>query len=84
MASALTGGAGFVDLWAAVHPEASGPTFPASAPSGRIDYVYLRPAGSGFAPATIERICRQARDGFLCSDHLGLSARVGRPPLEGP
>lgn len=67
--------AGLEDLWATLHPDDSGPTFPASNPSDRIDYVWLDAAGTAFAGQAIARIAWTG--GVDGSDHLGLSATVG-------
>jgi endonuclease/exonuclease/phosphatase family metal-dependent hydrolase len=66
-------GSGLVDLGVA-----TGPTFPASGPTSRIDQVWLRSSASGFAPQAAARILTSAVGGVLASDHVGVSARVIR------
>jgi len=64
--------AGLVDAWAAVHPGDAGPTFPASGPTIRIDYVWL----DGATPMAIERILQTSVSGVHASDHVGLRVQV--------
>ena len=70
--------AGFVDSWAALHPGEDGFTFPSSAPTIRIDYVWLLAGDSGFAPGAIARILTDPVGGVYGSDHAGLSAVLSR------
>jgi endonuclease/exonuclease/phosphatase family metal-dependent hydrolase len=71
-------GAGYTDLWDALHPGDPGYTFPAPDPTIRIDYVWLHPGASGFGPGAIARILDQEVGGVTGSDHLGLSASITR------
>lgn len=63
--------AGYVDLWAAAHPDDSGYTFEADHPDKRIDYAWAN-ADLGRRISTVELV---RRDGGKVrpSDHLGLS-----------
>jgi len=67
--------AGFTDLWAALHPNDAGPTFPSSNPSGRIDYVWLDAGGTTVSGDSIARIV-WSDDDVDGSDHLGLTATL--------
>lgn len=58
---------GFADAWTSLKGTAPGLTFPASAPSERIDYLFVR----GLTPTDITLEFTQGQ----VSDHLGLSAR---------
>ncbi len=77
--SARLGAAGFVDAWAALRPTESGPTFPASDPASRIDYVMFRQASSGFGVSEVERTFTEPLSGVFASDHFGLRALLRRP-----
>ncbi len=70
--------ANFTDVWAALHPNQDGFTFPSSQPEIRIDYLWLKPTTSDFAPESIDRIFTIATDGVYASDHIGISAQVTR------
>jgi endonuclease/exonuclease/phosphatase family metal-dependent hydrolase len=61
--------AGWIDVWAQLHPDDPGYTFEADAPSQRIDYVWANAAAAPRLRA-IERI--QPQGGARLSDHLGL------------
>lgn len=71
--------AGFVDLWADLEPQAPGYTFPADVPQARIDYLWLRAASSGFAPASVTVILGQPVGGVTGSDHRAVHGIVARP-----
>lgn len=61
----------WTDAWVALHPGDPGPTFPASSPTARIDYVW---SAGGLAPQAIERTFTLPVAGVHASDHLGLRA----------
>jgi endonuclease/exonuclease/phosphatase family metal-dependent hydrolase len=71
VATALSA-AGWADAWTTVHSGDAGPTFPASGPTIRIDYVWVRDA----TPMTIERILQTPVSGVFASDHVGLRVQV--------
>jgi endonuclease/exonuclease/phosphatase family metal-dependent hydrolase len=66
--------AGLVDIWDKFHPSEPGYTFPSSAPTKRIDYVF------GNAPVAerimskdyVRLIGKNKKDGVYPSDHLGM------------
>lgn len=62
---------GFVDSWAATMGTAPGFTYPASAPSGRIDYIFVR----GLVPTQVQLEFAAP----VVSDHLGVSAALAVP-----
>ncbi|PKN58075.1 MAG: hypothetical protein CVU56_07665 [Deltaproteobacteria bacterium HGW-Deltaproteobacteria-14] len=66
--------AGLADMWATLHPGDAGPTFPASNPSDRIDYIWLEASGTSFAGRSMARILWTG--GVDGSDHLGLTATI--------
>ena len=66
----------WADAWAVLHPGDPGPTFPASNPTARIDYVWI--AGA-LAPQAIERTFAAPVAGVHASDHLGLRAVLAPP-----
>ena len=70
--AAALAGAGFTDAWAAVHPADPGATFPASAPSVRIDYIWAR----GLTPDAAERVLAEPSGAVYPSDHVGVSAAL--------
>jgi endonuclease/exonuclease/phosphatase family metal-dependent hydrolase len=76
--SAATAG-GYLDAWHALHPTDPGPTFPASAPSKRIDYVLLSVGTSGIEAAAAEIFLDQAQGATLPSDHLGVRVDLEHP-----
>jgi endonuclease/exonuclease/phosphatase family metal-dependent hydrolase len=61
---------GLVDVWATLHAGDDGFTFPASAPSARIDYLWQ----SGLTAIAVERILDDPASSTYPSDHLGLRA----------
>ncbi|MBZ0236265.1 MAG: endonuclease/exonuclease/phosphatase family protein [Deltaproteobacteria bacterium] len=66
----------WADAWAVLHPGDPGPTFPASNPTARIDYVWI--AGA-LAPQAIERTFAAPVAGVHASDHLGVRAVLAPP-----
>lgn len=64
--------AGYVDAWAHLHPDNDGPTYPASAPSKRIDYLLLAPAASSIEALRVERFMLGDSNGIRPSDHIAL------------
>jgi len=64
--------AGYLDTWDVVHPTEPGLTFPASAPSLRIDYVLLSPSTSEVEPVDAAVFLDQPLGATLPSDHLGV------------
>lgn len=66
-----------LDLWAALWPGEPGETFPASAPTIRIDYAWLSAGSSGVAPIEADQILDLPVDGTWGSDHRGLRVLVG-------
>ena len=82
----ITDGAGFLDAWPALHPDAPGHTFSSDNPytktddSRRIDYVFLR-LGNSARLRTCRRIAdRSAPDGHCPSDHYGLVVDLDLAP----
>lgn len=69
---------GFDDLWGTLRAGDPGPTFPASAPLSRIDYITFRASGSGFDPIAIDRTFSTPLGTTYASDHLGLAATLWR------
>jgi maltose 6'-phosphate phosphatase len=68
--------AGYVDSWAEVHPTVAGATFPASAPSARIDYLLLL-ADAGAAQVSLAEVfLDQPLGAVYPSDHLGLRVHL--------
>ncbi|MDQ6604773.1 MAG: endonuclease/exonuclease/phosphatase family protein [Chloroflexota bacterium] len=61
---------GLWDMWQSTHPDDSGFTYPAEAPTGRIDYLF---AGSGWR---VERMERVGVGSHALSDHCGLCATL--------
>jgi endonuclease/exonuclease/phosphatase family metal-dependent hydrolase len=70
--------AGFVDCWAAAHPNEDGFTDPSWAPHERIDYILVRHAPAG-AALTAELVGAATADGIHASDHLGLLVDISLP-----
>lgn len=68
--------AGYRDSWATANPTASGATFPASAPSSRIDYALVL-ANAGEAEVESAAVFLDAPQGEIYpSDHLGLRVQL--------
>jgi endonuclease/exonuclease/phosphatase family metal-dependent hydrolase len=67
--------AGFSDAWMAANAAGVGFTFPASAPTVRIDYVWTR--GAELAATTADRILMQPQGAVYASDHYGVRAVLG-------
>jgi len=67
---------GLTDIWAKLHPENDGFTYPSSKPVKRIDYCW---ANDSFA-ASIKAIKlienKSNKDGIYPSDHLGLVIEI--------
>lgn len=72
-----TTSAGYRDAWALVHPDNDGPTFPASAPEARIDYVLYSPPGDSVRAQRVQRFLEEPTDGRFASDHVGVWADLG-------
>ncbi len=64
--------AGYLDLWYELRGNAPGLTFPANAPTWRIDYFWMAPGGAQVSATHIERILTQPENGITASDHIGL------------
>lgn len=67
-----------VDLWASANPSSPGLTMPASAPTRRIDYLFVSPS---VAPPVLSplgaKLLDESEAGVLLSDHLGVAAALG-------
>jgi endonuclease/exonuclease/phosphatase family metal-dependent hydrolase len=74
-------GAGYQDTWALLHPDDEGPTYPASDPRSRIDYLLLSPPdespGESVRALQVQRFLQDASGGRYPSDHLGVWAELG-------
>lgn len=66
-----------IDLWSRANPNTAGDTFPAAAPTGRIDYLFG--SGSLGAALTGAKLLDEENAGVFSSDHLGVATAVSYP-----
>jgi endonuclease/exonuclease/phosphatase family metal-dependent hydrolase len=69
--------AGYVDCYQRIHPRACGFTYPASAPAGRIDYIFASPSLAKRLQRCDVVTERENMPGREASDHLAVAAEFG-------
>ncbi|MBV9229759.1 MAG: endonuclease/exonuclease/phosphatase family protein [Chloroflexi bacterium] len=78
--------AGYIDSYRHLHPDSLGFTCPASAPAGRIDYIFASPTLVQRLEACYEITEGDGLPGDQASDHLAITATFGLPvqPAKSP